>query len=72
MGIKIRPNDVLVSLNEQIYERASIDKAADDFRASCSIKSTEDGLVIKPKDKKDLDVVGHEFCNYVLGVMKNQ
>jgi len=70
MGIKQRPNDVLVSLNEMIYLRAAIDRAIDDYKDSCSIKNTEEGLVIKPKDKKDLDVVGHEFCNYVLGVMK--
>jgi len=71
MGIKAKKNSVVVELNPRIYSQLSINQAIEDFKESCDIKTSEQGIELKPKDKEDLTIVGYEFYNYVLGLMKN-
>jgi hypothetical protein len=70
--VTIRDRDVLVHLNEKIYPSAFINQAITDFQAVSRIEQTEDAIIISPKDPKDLSRIGFEFCNYVLGLIKNQ
>ncbi len=71
MGIKVRKNNVLVRLNEEIYCRECIEQAIKDFKDVCTVTENEDGLLLKPKAKIEPVRLGYEFSNYVLGLMKN-
>jgi len=64
-------NSVLVSFNENFYNKVHIDQAKKDYGEVCEIQSREDSVILKPKNKKDIDKIGYEFYNYVLGLMKN-
>ncbi len=65
-------NEVLLNFNEKFYRKGFIDQAVLDFKEVCDIKETNKGLSLKPKEKVDIDVLGYEFYNYTLGLMKNQ
>jgi hypothetical protein len=65
-------NEVLVNFNEQFYQKEFIDRAVLDFKEVCDIKKTKEGLLLRPKQELCIDVLGYEFYNYVLGLMKNQ
>lgn len=65
-------SNVLVNFNGQFYKKEFIDKAILDFKRVCDIKKSEEGLLLKPKGKQDIDELGYEFYNYVLSLMKNQ
>lgn len=67
-----KKNEVLVSFNEQFYKKEFIDQAILDFKEICDIKKTEQGLLLKPKEKLDIGILGYELYNYVLDLMKNQ
>ncbi|MCG2718333.1 MAG: HxsD-like protein [Nanoarchaeota archaeon] len=64
-------NQVLVNFNEQFYKKGFIDQAILDFNEVCEVDQTEDGLLLRPKGEVNLDILGYEFYNYVLGLMKN-
>jgi len=70
--IKISKNEVLVSFNKQFYNEESIKQAVLDFKDICDVEEKDKGLLLKPKQSKDLDLLGYEFYNHVLGLMKNQ
>ena len=65
-------NKVLVNFNEQFYKKEFIDRAILDFNEVCDIKKSEEGLLLRPKERIDIDILGYEFYNYVLGLVKNQ
>lgn len=65
-------NKVLVNFNEQFYKREFVDKAILDFKEVCDIKKSKEGLLLRPKEKLNIDILGYEFYNYVLSLMKNQ
>lgn len=64
--------EVLVSFNEKFYTKEAIEQAILDFQEVCDVKREEKGLLLVPKKKEDLELLGYEFYNYVLGVMRNQ
>jgi hypothetical protein len=64
-------SEVAFALNERIYRRESIDQAIIDFKTVCDIERTENGLVLTPISDHDAQHLKDEFCNYVLGLMKN-
>lgn len=64
-------NEVILSFNEQFYDKKFIDKAIEDFKGICDIKKDKDLIRLKPKEKIDIDTLGNEFFNYVLGLIKN-
>jgi len=70
--IKISKNEVLVNFNKQFYNEESIKQAVLDFKDLCEIEEKNQGLLLKPKQNKDIDLLGYEFYNHVLGLMKNQ
>jgi hypothetical protein len=63
--------EVRLSFNEGFYDPKSITQAITDYLDVCEVSRVEGNLVLKPKDPKDLDIIGYEFYNYVLGLMKN-
>ncbi|MBT3407265.1 hypothetical protein HN415_01135 [Candidatus Woesearchaeota archaeon] len=71
MGIKIKKNEVHVSLNHEIYSSDAINLAIKDYKDVCDVIKKEDYLVLTPKEEIELDQLGYEFSNYVLGLMKN-
>jgi hypothetical protein len=64
--------EVSLSFNNSFYKQEHIDQAIADYLEACTVSKVGDRLVIVPKDPKDLDIIGYEFYNYVLGLMKNQ
>ena len=65
-------NEVLVNFNEQFYKKEFIDKAILDFKKVCDITRNKEGLLLSPKEEVDIGVIGYEFYNYVLSLIKNQ
>jgi hypothetical protein len=64
-------SEVCFSLNEAIYSKEAIDQAILDYSKVCTIERTETGLCLRPKGEHDAQLLKDEFCNYVLGMMKN-
>ncbi len=64
--------EVLVSFNKKFYKTESVDKAILEFSKICDIKRDENGILLKPKEKLNINVLGYEFYNYVLELMKNE
>ena len=75
--IKIYPkkNLVKIQLNKQLYSIEAVRETADKFtRVARSQIDLKDQININlyPKEKGNLKIIGYEFSNYVLGLMKNK
>ncbi len=64
-------NSVLVRFNEDIYDKEAIAKASEDYNEACDIKRCKEGILLSPREDIDINTLGYEFYNYVLGIMKN-
>lgn len=64
-------NEVVLSFNEKFYNKKFIDKAIEEFKGVCDIKKDSNLIFLKPKEKIDINILGYEFYNYVLGLIKN-
>ena len=75
--IAIAGGGARITFSPHFYRMPSIAQAAEDFSEACSFDFTEgDDLVasIRPKERltdEELRVLAMEFCNYVLGHMRN-
>ena len=70
-------NEILILLNKHFYNIESISNALEDFKDICCGKFSDAGkdyikIILKLKDKSMIEILGHEFCNYSLGLMKNK
>ena len=66
-------NEVVLTFNHNFYSRELIHNAIADFRNICEPHFEEDKLILKPKSSDvRLDILGYEFYNYVLGLMKSR
>ncbi len=64
--------EVVLRFNYLFYPPDLVRIAVDDFRRFCDHINLEDhSVVLCPKQKEDLDIIGYEFYNYVLGLIKN-
>ncbi|MFH0979237.1 MAG: HxsD-like protein [Candidatus Woesearchaeota archaeon] len=70
--VTIKDKAAVLQFNKKIYEEKMIKQAAEDYGEICSVEFTDTGIVLKPKEEGQLKLVGYEFYNYVLGLMKNQ
>ena len=70
--VKVEKNKVRLSFNDQFYDKKFIELALEDFNEVCTSKWEDHELILKPKDKLDINILGYEFYNYVLGLIKNQ
>ena len=64
-------SEVEINLNKNIYPIEAINLAAEAFRVVGEVKIS-DIVAIKPKDKCNLEELGYEFCDYVLGLIGNR
>ena len=69
--IKIKNNEVVLNFNKDFYDAGFIEQAVEDFKGACEIRKIKENIVLKPKNPGDLKIIGYEFYNYVLGLMKN-
>ena len=68
-------NTVTIELNRNFYDIESVRKCAREFSKFCSasINDKDDlEIVLKGKGVTDMNTLGYEFCNHVLGKMKNE
>lgn len=75
--VNTEEKQVLVNFDTKLYPSDCVFKAAQDFSDSCwtSVDGTQENLqvMLRPKsDEIDLDTLGYEFYNYVLGIIKNE
>jgi len=77
-AINLDKEDVTLFFDTRIYKLDSIMEAANDFTESCWVNidsDVKDKVLVKitPKTSKiELDNLGFEFFNYVLGLMHNE
>lgn len=69
--IEKEKNQLKLSFNRLFYKIQFIDKAIDDFSEICYIEKNNDILILKPKMDIDIEILGYEFYNYVLCLIKN-
>ncbi len=64
-----------IDFNNSIYSQKILEKAVNDFKNTCNIKLTNQGLsslvIIKTEKTDELKPIAHEFCNYALALMKD-
>lgn len=70
--------EVRLSFSSAFYGRGAIEQAGKDFSEACEVaigyeSEGEIRVVLKPHDDSavGLDILGYEFCNYVLGLIQN-
>ena len=69
-------SEICILLNKRLYNQNAIKDSLLDFKEISEGEIKEDRenwlIVLKPKEENILDTIGYEFCNYVLGLMKNK
>ena len=64
---------IRVKLNAEFYDKSVIDEALRDFKEICDGEIINKEFEIELEQKAELDTpLKEEFCNYVLGLMKNK
>lgn len=73
MRVHEKEGKITVKFNPNFYSEESIKRTAEDFKEVCEAEVTiEKDIVVKLTPKEEIDNLGHEFANYVLGIMKNE
>jgi len=75
ININTKSRRVDIRLNKNFYSINAVRKASNDFKnvCDCSILNKKDILIsLRIKNHNDVNKIGYEFCNYVLGLMKNE
>ena len=61
-----------IKLNKDFYNKGAIEEAMDDFKEVCKGKIINEDIEIELQPKEKTKNLKQEFCNYVLGLMKNK
>ncbi len=61
-----------IKLNKDFYDKMTIEEALRDFEEVCNGKILNDDIEIELEAKEENKNLKQEFCNYVLGLMKNK
>ena len=61
-----------LKLNSKFYSKEAVEEALKDFKGVCEGKILNDDMEIELKPKEEIEKLKEEFCNYVLGLMKNK
>jgi hypothetical protein len=61
-----------IKLNKDFYDETVIEEALKDFKGVCNGKKLNDNIEIELEVKENNENLKQEFCNYVLGLMKNK
>jgi hypothetical protein len=62
----------VIRLSRDFYRREVIEEALIDFKEFCNGKILNNEFDIELATGQKIEVLGPEFCNYVLGLMKNK
>jgi len=63
---------IKLKLNNKFYNKKAIEEALDNFKEVCNGKILNKDLEIELEPKEKIENLKEEFCNYVLGLMKNK
>ena len=77
MGRKVRQKSkeekkMKIRLNNKFYNKGAVAEALDDFKGVCKGKILNNRIDVQLKPKRNVKNIKEEFCNYVLGLMKNK
>ena len=61
-----------IRLNNKFYSKESVEEALKDFEEICKGNILSDDIEVELKPKESVKQLKEEFCNYVLGLMKNK
>ena len=61
-----------IKLNKKFYNKRAIKDALKDFSNICKGKIINDKIEVMLSPKKKIENLKEEFCNYVLGLIKNR
>jgi len=65
-------NLVVLTFNNNFYPKELIEQSALDFKDVCDCNFQDEKLILKPKSSEvDLNNLGYEFYNYLLGLAKS-
>ena len=62
---------MIIKLDKKFYDLNAIKEALEDFKEVCEGKILNDTIEVQLNPKGDINNLDGEFCNYVLGLMKN-
>ena len=74
-SIKYSENKAVLKVNEKIYGKGVMEKAAKDFSELCAVSIKEGSIEITPLPSGaniDLRILSCEFFNYMLALIKNE
>jgi len=63
---------MIFKLNRKFYSIEAVKETLKDFRRVCKGKVLNDKIEIELYLREDTQQLKEEFCNYVLGMMKNK
>ena len=75
INIDQKEKKVKILLNKDFYNIEIVRKAADEFKefGKFSVSGRDKiSILIESVDESQIGSIGYEFCNYVLGLMKNE
>jgi hypothetical protein len=61
-----------VRLNNKFYDAEVVEEAIRDFRGVCRGRIVNDKIEVELEQEEEISTLADEFCNYVLGLMKNK
>jgi hypothetical protein len=61
-----------IKLNKKFYNKEAIEEALHEFNEVCKGNVLNDEIEIELEPKENVNLLEEEFCNYVLGLMKNK
>ena len=61
-----------IRLNRGFYNKDTIKEALNDFKNVCKGRILNNSIEIELESKEEVPHLEEEFCNYVLGLMKNK
>jgi len=61
-----------IILNKQFYSIEAIEETLNDFKDVCDGRILNDKIEVEIFPKEEVRQLKEEFCNYVLGLMKNK
>jgi len=69
--VEEKNSTVTLTFNKNLYPQELIEQAISDFKDACEAAFQNEKLVLRPKsDEIKADVLGYEFYNYLLGLIK--
>ena len=69
--VQIKGKSVIISLNPRLYNKHAIEQTIKDYGSVCRFEDDNGHITLKDIDPSiDIRIIGYEFCNYALSLMK--